>query len=188
MEFRKLGVKDTINQIFRKSLRKMFSVFANSGQKEEGTIHLLECVNNLAEIPYINSSFSVSVVASPPSEVYMFFPVGKAPSPSESICFVAYKGSKIAGWAWLHQGVRKDIAQAHNVKINDKVVWFGPDYVRPKYRGASLQKILIMERLKYIKKNNNDRVRMLTIVGAENKPSLHSYGYFNFVDVYQKDD
>ena len=114
----------------------------------------MECINNLEKAPKTVSLFTVKTTCQPPSDAYMYFPVGKAPSFNESIVFVAYNENKIAGWAWLHNGVRKDTMKSHNLKMDDDVAWFGPDYVRPKFRGASLQKVLIKERLQYIKKNS----------------------------------
>ncbi|MFW5983015.1 MAG: hypothetical protein ACOCQ4_00825 [bacterium] len=176
-----LNLNKTIIQIFRKSLRKIQALISLKSKDNSGVFILeQETSKPLNILQSDNSSFKIEIATNPPAEAFMFFPVGKGPDLNESYCFVAYKRNKIAGWAWLHKGLRIDAAKTHFFVETGKYLWLGPDYVRPKFRGISLQKTLIHERLLFIQDNFSSDFRIVTIIGKKNFPSLHSYEFFNF--------
>ncbi|MFW5886687.1 MAG: hypothetical protein ACOCUL_02915 [Bacteroidota bacterium] len=176
-----LNLNKTVNQFIRKSLRKT-QTLTSLNDKDNSGVFILEQETHkpLNVLQPDNNSFKIKIANNPPAEAFMFFPVGKGPDLNESYCFIAYKSNKVAGWAWLHKGLRIDAAKTFFLDKTGEYLWLGPDYVRPKYRGASLQKKLIRERLLFIKDNFTSEFRIVTIIGKKNYPSLRSYEFFNF--------
>lgn len=177
MKYIALPVNIKITQLILKTKRKLNEVFNKSQKTKE--VQVLSFNNDWGYKKISKKDISVKFTK-PPISAYMFFPLGKGPDLKESCCFVGYKNNKVCGWAWLHNGMRKDTATAHNITKENNVLWFGPDYVSPKYRGNSIQKLLIQARLEYVKNNFNHNYDVMTLVGSENIASLKSYNHYNF--------
>jgi hypothetical protein len=179
MKYQKHNLKGTVVQFCYKASRKLMRFFNAPKKNNDNCVFELSnrhIKNNLNDfIP----TFQIIQTNKPPLESFMFFPLGKAPDISESYCFVAYSNKKIAGWAWLHDGMREDTAITYSLDSKVETLWFGPDYVKPKFRGASLQKSLIAERLKFaVKRFPNCKIT--TVIGNDNLPSIKSYSFWGF--------
>lgn len=180
MKYTKLSMAGTFVQLYKKVLRKFNSIVKY--KKRSHKIDFYEISNTLQLNFQYNKDTSLKIILSdnPPYETFMFFPLGKSPDMTESFCFIAYKNGEIAGWSWLHKGLRNDTDIAHSIKNDENFIWFGPDFVKPKFRGISLQKVLIYERLLFAKKEFSSETKFVTIIGQENYPSIRSYSFFGF--------
>src|SRR5690606_8392299 len=112
MKYIALPVNIKITQLILKTKRKLNEFFSHSQKSKEVQVLFF---NNDWSYKVINKNGISIKCTKPPISAYMFFPLGKGPDLKESFCFVGYKNNKACGWAWLHKGMRKDTATAHNI-------------------------------------------------------------------------
>lgn len=180
MKYRRSSIKALSVQFYEKVIRKINSFLKNKRKNIQTDFYVLNDSHTILNEYSRNPSYNIIVSDKPPYGTFTFFPLGKIPDMTESFCFIAYSGREIAGWSWLHKGLRIDTKVAHYIKNDENFLWFGPDFVMPEHRGKSLQKALIHARLLFAQNKFSKEIKCVTIIDGDNYPSINSYVFFGF--------
>jgi len=187
---RRITASQLYNKVYRRSRVKLFTLPWRQKRKGADVLLLKRELPIDPAVEHRDAEVATQLLAEDriPLQAYMYYPIGLIPDPTESFCVGVFLNNRLAGWGWFHLGPRRDVVSAHNLELStlERIVWLGPAYVRPRYRGRGLQKVLIQRRLLEAQRlyHMKDLVA-ITLVGADNIPSIASLKRLGFVLIGQ---